>query len=135
MAIPPGSTFKTLTAVALLESATVGPQTSFSCQGYLHEPDRQRCELFVRQGIGHGEVTLLDALTQSCNVYFFHFAELMGPRPLIDWAERFGFGRPTGVDLPGEAAGMMPRPKTSATWKAIRGAPPIRNRCRSAKAR
>jgi penicillin-binding protein 2 len=111
MAIPPGSTFKTVTAVALLESATVGPQTTFSCQGYLHQPDRQRCELYVHQGIGHGEVTLLDALAQSCNVYFFHFAESMGPRPLIDWAGRFGFGRPTGVDLPGEAAGTLPCPE------------------------
>jgi penicillin-binding protein 2 len=111
MAIPPGSTFKTLTAVALLESATVNPQTSFSCQGYLQQPDRQRCEIFVHQGIGHGEVTLTDALAESCNVYFFHFAGLMGPRPLVDWADRFGFGRPTGVDLPGEAAGRLPCPE------------------------
>ena len=111
MAIPPGSTFKTLTAVALLESGTIGPQTPFSCQGYLHQPDRQRCEIYVRQGIGHGEVTLADALAQSCNVFFFHFAESMGPRPLIDWAGRFGFGQPTGVDLPGEAAGVLPCPE------------------------
>ena len=59
--------------------------------------------------MGHGEVTLADALAVSCNVYFFHFAGLMGPRPLVAWAERFGFGRPTGVDLPGEAAGELPR--------------------------
>ena len=111
MAIPPGSAFKTLTAVALLESASVKPQTPFSCQGYLNQPDRQRCELYVRQGIGHGEVTLADALSVSCNVYFFHFAGLMGPRPLVDWAGRFGFGRPTGVDLPGEAAGTLPCPE------------------------
>ena len=111
MAIPPGSAFKTLTALALLESATVQPQTPFSCRGYLHDPDRQRCELFVRQGIGHGNVTLPDALAVSCNVYFFHFAGLMGPRPLFDWAERFGFGRPTGVDLPGEASGTLPCPE------------------------
>ncbi len=111
MAIPPGSTFKALTAVALLESGTIGPQTSFFCQGYLHQPDRQRCEIYVRQGVGHGEVTLADALAQSCNVFFFHFAESMGPRPLIDWAGRFGFGRPTGVDLPGEAAGVLPCPE------------------------
>jgi penicillin-binding protein 2 len=111
MAIPPGSTFKVLTAVALLESATVSPQTSFFCQGYLHEPDRQRCEIYVHQGVGHGEVTLCDALAESCNVYFFHFAESMGPRPLVDWAGRFGFGRPTGVDLPGEAAGTLPCPE------------------------
>ncbi len=94
--------------MALLESATVSPQQPFTCQGYLHQPDRQRCDIYVRQGIGHGEVTLADALAVSCNVYFFHFAELMGPRPLVQWAERFGFGRPTGVDLPAEAAGTLP---------------------------
>jgi penicillin-binding protein 2 len=112
MAIPPGSAFKTLTAVALLESGAVRPQTPFSCQGYLHHPDRQRCEIYVRQQIGHGEVTLADALAVSCNVYFFHFAGRMGPRPLIDWAERFGFGRPTGIDLPSEAAGTIPCPES-----------------------
>ncbi len=111
MAIPPGSTFKVVSAVALLESATVGPQEPFDCQGYLHRPDRQRCEIFVRRGVGHGEVTLADALAVSCNVYFFHFTGEMGPRPLVDWAGRFGFGRPTGVDLPGEAAGTLPSPE------------------------
>ena len=118
MAIPPGSTFKTLTAVALLESAAVGPQERFTCQGYLHHPDRQRCEIFVRQGIGHGQVALADALAVSCNVYFLHFAGLMGPRPLVDWAERFGFGRPTGVDLPSEAAGTLPSPENIEKLKA-----------------
>jgi penicillin-binding protein 2 len=110
-AIPPGSTFKVLTAAALLQSGAVGPQESFLCRGYLHRPDQQRCELYVRQGIGHGEVTLADALAVSCNVYFFHFAGQMGPRPLVEWAERLGFGRPTGVDLPGEAAGTLPSPE------------------------
>jgi penicillin-binding protein 2 len=122
MAIPPGSAFKTLTAVALLETGTVGPETSLTCQGYLHHPDRQRCELFVRQGIGHGEVTLCDALAVSCNVYFFHFAGRMGPRPLVDWAGQFGFGRPTGIDLPGETAGRVPCPENigeleGRTWR------------------
>ena len=111
MAIPPGSTFKVLTAAALLQSAAVGPHESFLCRGYLHRPDRQRCEIYVRQGVGHGEVTLADALAVSCNVYFFHFAGQMGPRPLVHWAERFGFGRLTGVDLPGEAAGTLPSPE------------------------
>ncbi len=111
MAIPPGSTFKVLTAMALLQSAVVGPQESFLCRGYLHRPDQQRCEIYVRQGVGHGEVTLADALAVSCNVYFFHFAGQMGPRPLVQWAERVGFGRLTGVDLPGEAAGTLPAPE------------------------
>jgi penicillin-binding protein 2 len=115
MALPPGSTFKTVTALALLDSQTVKPDEPFECQGYLHRPDRQRCELFIRQGIGHGPVTLSDALMMSCNVYFFHFAEKMGPRPLIDWAERLGFGHPTGVDLPGEASGALPSPELQRT--------------------
>jgi penicillin-binding protein 2 len=107
MAIPPGSTFKVAAAAALLESHAVAPDDAFACQGYLHRPDQQRCELYVRQGIGHGDVRLSDALALSCNVYFYHFAVQMGARPLLDWAERFGFGRPTGIDLPDEAAGSL----------------------------
>ena len=108
MAIPPGSVFKTLAAVALLEAGAVDPDEAFFCQGYLHQPDRERCAIYRRQGIGHGELSLADALAQSCNVYFFHHCGRMGPEPLVDWAGRFGFGRPTGVDLPEEAAGLLP---------------------------
>ncbi len=118
MAIPPGSAFKVLTAVALMESRTVRPKEPYFCQGYLHTPDQQRCEIFVRQGIGHGAVTLADALSVSCNVYFFHFAEQMGAGPLVDWAQRFGFARPTGIDLPGEASGTLP---SAASLPGIEG--------------
>ncbi len=110
MAIPPGSVFKTLSAVALLETSAVEPDEAFFCQGYLHRPDRQRCAIYRRLGIGHGELTLCGALAQSCNVYFFHHGGRLGPEPLVDWARRFGFGRPTGVDLPDEAAGTVPTP-------------------------
>jgi penicillin-binding protein 2 len=124
MAIPPGSAFKVVTAAALLQSAAVGPHESFLCRGYLHRPDQQRCQIYVRQGVGHGEVTLADALAVSCNVYFFHFAGQMGPRPLVHWAELFGFGRLTGVDLPGEAAGTLPSPENirqleGHAWRAV----------------
>jgi penicillin-binding protein 2 len=121
MAIPPGSTLKVVTAAALLESAAVKPEESFFCQGYLRQPDQQRCEIYVRQGVGHGDITLTDALAVSCNVYFFHFAGKMGPRPLVEWAERFGFGRSTGIDLPGEAAGILPSPEVlrekAVSWR------------------
>jgi penicillin-binding protein 2 len=124
MAIPPGSVFKTLVAVALLESSAVDPHQTFFCRGYLDQPRqrqgrvpacgwRQRCAIYRRQGIGHGEVTLCDALSQSCNVYFSYHAGRLGLGPLVDWARRFGFGRPTGVDLPGEAAGLLPHPRTN----------------------
>lgn len=110
MALPPGSVFKTLTAIALLESGTIEAERAFYCQGYLHTPDRQRCEIFRRTGEGHGAIDLTGALAQSCNVYFFHFARDLGAGPLADWTRRLGFGRPTGIDLPDEAGGQLPQP-------------------------
>lgn len=109
MAIPPGSVFKALTAVALLEDGRLDPNEAFECQGYLNDPDRLRCQLYRRQGIGHGPTTLIGALTRSCNVYFFHFSTRLQPQVLPAWAERFGFGQQTGVDLPDEATGKVPR--------------------------
>ncbi|MFH1264816.1 MAG: penicillin-binding transpeptidase domain-containing protein [Planctomycetota bacterium] len=112
MAIPPGSVFKTVSAAALLEAAAVDPNERFFCRGHLDRPDRLRCAIYTRHGIGHNEITLADALAESCNVYFFHHAGQLGPDPWIDWALRFGFGQATGVDLPGEAAGTLPTPAT-----------------------
>ncbi len=109
MAIPPGSVFKALTAIAIVESHACDPEEEFHCQGYLHAPDRQRCMIFRQQGIGHGDITLAAALAESCNVFFLHHASQLGPEPLISWAKRFGFGRPTGVDLPGEGQGNLPQ--------------------------
>jgi penicillin-binding protein 2 len=108
MAIPPGSVFKPLTALALLARGIVDAQTPFHCQGYLDDPDSMRCQIFRQQGIGHGDVTLADALAQSCNVYFFHHASELGAAPLLDWAARFGFGRPAALDWPDQAVGELP---------------------------
>jgi len=110
MALPPGSAFKTVTAAALLESAGLDPAAAFYCQGYLKQPDQQRCEIYVRHGTGHGDITLAEALAESCNVYFFHHVESLPPQAMVDWARRFGFGQPTGVDLPAEARGIVPAP-------------------------
>jgi penicillin-binding protein 2 len=110
MAIPPGSVFKTLSAIALLETGTVLADEPFQCRGYLDRPDRQRCLIFKNRGIGHGPIDLAGALAQSCNVYFFHFATESGPGPIVDWARRLGFGQPTGIDLEGEVRGRVPSP-------------------------
>jgi penicillin-binding protein 2 len=110
MALPPGSVFKVLTAIALLHTDRLTAGDPFDCRGYLHDPAAQRCQVFRRFGMGHGTVTLSEALARSCNVYFFHYAGAMGIGPLDDWAARFGFGGPTGVDLPGEPAGNVPSP-------------------------
>jgi len=49
-------------------------------------------------------------LKRSCNVFFFHHAERIGPSKLCRWAEALGFGKPTGIDLPGESGGYLPTP-------------------------
>ncbi len=110
MALPPGSVFKVISAVASIESGKMPPNERFYCQGYLNQPDKHRCLPFRHYGVGHGEVTLADALCRSCNVYFYTAARRMGPQTLVDWARRFGIGSKTGVDLPSESAGFLPAP-------------------------
>jgi penicillin-binding protein 2 len=123
-ALPPGSVFKVLSAVALLQSGKVNPDERFECLGYLDQPNRFRCPIYVNQKVGHGPVDLSQALSRSCNVYFFHAADRIGPQPIVDWARRFGVGSSTGIDLPFEKAGNLPDPDASehrgdATGKSI----------------
>jgi penicillin-binding protein 2 len=118
MALPPGSVFKVATAVALLESGTYNAHTSVFCRGYLDRPEQYRCLTFRHYGFGHGEVALADALSRSCNVYFFAGARKAGPAALVEWASKLGIGQPTGIDVPGEASGRLPRPEGSQRWSA-----------------
>ncbi len=112
MAVAPGSVFKTVTAVALLESGMFDPDEIRHCQGFLDRPDRHRCYIFSHYGVGHGDLDLSRAISESCNVYFFQGARQVGAGPLVLWAERLGIGRETGIDLPGEKAGNLPHPPT-----------------------
>jgi penicillin-binding protein 2 len=112
-ALPPGSVFKVLSAVALLQSGKVNPDERFECLGYLDQPNRFRCPIYVQQKVGHGPIDLSQALSRSCNVYFFHAADRIGPQPIVDWARRFGIGSATGIDLPFEKAGNLPDPDAS----------------------
>ncbi len=118
MAVAPGSVFKTVTAVALLESGTFDPDATRHCQGFLDRPDRHRCYVYSHYGVGHGDLDLSRAICESCNVYFFQGARKVGPRPLVEWAERFGIGRETGIDLPGEATGHLPQPPSPGPTEA-----------------
>ncbi len=108
MALPPGSTFKALTAVAALETGTFTSRQTFFCQGYLSNPNENRCLIFRQFGQGHGNLSLTAAMAQSCNVYFFDAARRMGILPLAEWAERFEFGQLTAIDLPFEKPGSLP---------------------------
>lgn len=109
MQIPPGSVFKTLTSIALLELPDFDPDAEFYCQGYLTTPSKFRCLSFTHNGVGHGPTTLTQAMAQSCNVYYFTHAPRVGRQALSDWGDRFGFGSPTGIDLPSESRGNLPR--------------------------
>lgn len=108
MALPPGSVFKVISSAALLAEGAVDAHRPFFCQGYLDRPDRERCQLYIHRGVGHGETTLSDALVQSCNVYYFHHATEVPTGTFESWARRFGLGAKTHIDLPYEAAGQVP---------------------------
>tara|TARA_R110002072_G_scaffold303099_1_gene493579 strand:+ start:345201 stop:347576 length:2376 start_codon:yes stop_codon:yes gene_type:complete len=117
MAIAPGSVFKTLTAIAGLENGTLDPEESVFCRGYLKTPQRHRCYIYRHYGVGHSDVSLVDALCKSCNVYFYTVGQKMTAGPLVAWSDRLGFGRPTGIDLPFESGGHLPRPSPEQTIK------------------
>lgn len=110
MELAPGSVFKALTATAMLQAHVPAAYEPFDCQGYLNPnvPTKRRCLKFVHYGVGHGQVDMSLAMAQSCNVYFFHGAEEMGAKRLLNSAAQFGFGQPTGIDLPNEKPGNLP---------------------------
>lgn len=109
-AYSPGSVFKIVTAAALLGEAIVNPAATEYCAGStVMYGRRTRC---WKRG-GHGWVNLRTAIRESCDVYFYHQAPKLDIDVLADYARRFGLGEPTGIDLPGEAAGLVP----SREWK------------------
>lgn len=110
MALPPGSVFKALTSIALLETGVFHPHDHINCIGYLDRPEQHRCLVFRHYGVGHGDTDLAAALARSCNVYFFTGARRSGPQALVEWSQRLGIGEPTGLDLPGETGGALPSP-------------------------
>ena len=111
-----GSTFKVVDAVAGLQEGVIDPYKTFTCQGSYKPPHSRdkavwHCWTYP---LGHGVVNLQRALTESCDVYFYNVGMEFYSRPgtpLEDWATRLGFGKPTGLDIPGEHAGRVPTPK------------------------
>lgn len=108
----PGSTIKPFIALAGLELGFRRPQDTYLSTGAFRLPGQEREYRDVRRG-GHGVVNLDKAIAQSVNTYFFQLAYDMGIDRLSDYMSQFGFGRPTGIDLPGEASGVLP----SREWK------------------
>ena len=105
MAIPPGSVFKVLTSIALLQDGKIDPDEKIFCRGYLDKPDKFRCYIYPVFGVGHGDTDLTEALCHSCNVYFFTAARKMGPDPILQWAQRSASdNRPASISPASQAA-------------------------------
>jgi cell division protein FtsI (penicillin-binding protein 3) len=101
----PGSTLKVVTVAAALSEGLVAPSTPFSLEPsirvadrVIHEAHRTRTE----------RMTVAEILSRSSNVGTITLAELLGRSRLETWIDRFGFGKKTGVDFPGETAGILP---------------------------
>lgn len=110
---PPGSTYKVVTALAGLASGVITPDTPIYCPGhYTFGNRRYGC---WKKG-GHGTVTLLRALEESCDVYFYLVGQRVGVDTLAEFAGKFGLGRKTGVELEHEKSGLTPTKK----WKLSR---------------
>ncbi|OAQ21581.1 penicillin-binding protein 2 [Thermosulfurimonas dismutans] len=101
----PGSTFKPVTALAALKAGLVNPEESIYCPGFYKLGRRVfRCW----QKRGHGKVALIQALAQSCDTYFYVLGERLDIDYLADFARACGFGKPSGLGLPGEDPGIVP---------------------------
>ncbi len=113
----PGSTVKGFMGLAELESGR-RPGTVF-CPGWYSLPNSRHRYRDWKKG-GHGPMNLTSAIEQSCDVYFYHLAKLLGIKRMHKHLSSFGFGVVTGIDLDGEPDGLMPSPQ----WKKeARGEP------------
>ncbi len=107
---PPGSTVKPIAALAGLSTGVITPTKTFYCKGYLHNPNAFRCWIW-KYHRGHGDLNVVGALEQSCNVFFYNVGEALGVRRQVEWLGRFGFADKPGTLLPGERSGNLPDPR------------------------
>lgn len=113
----PGSVFKVVVAAAGLQEGTLTPVDRVYCNGEF----RLGTWTFRdwKRG-GHGHVDLRRSLVHSCNIFYYQAGLRVGPETVARYARAFGFGSPTGIDVPGERAGLVPSP----AWKKERSRRP-----------
>ena len=109
---PPGSTVKPFFGLAGLEYNVIDFHQKLYCPGFYQLPNVKHKYRDWKKW-GHGLVDLNDAITQSCDVYFYDLARTLGIDRMHAFMQNFGFGQKTGIDLVGEKAGLMP----SRAWK------------------
>ena len=108
----PGSTFKMAVALAGLEEGIITPDFHVYCPGHANFYGRDfKCWRFSKGG--HGSIDLRHAIQQSCDVYFYTVANMLGVDKINKWATALGMGVMSGIDLPNEVQGLVP----STEWK------------------
>ncbi len=112
---PPGSTIKPFIGLAGLEYGQLNINTSSFCPGWFSlEGDDHRYRDWKKTG--HGRTDLDKAIVESCDVYFYDLALSLGIDRIHEYLDKFGFGHRTGIDINGEAGGLLP----SRQWKRSR---------------
>ena len=104
-AYPPGSTFKTFVGLAGLESRRIGPRELFSCPTSFTVGNHTFRNW---KKVDAGRLNFRQALTQSCNTWFYQAGLKMGSEPIIDFSKLLGLGRRTGIPLRAEVSGNIP---------------------------
>ena len=107
---PPGSTYKPFMALAALENKKRTPSQTISDPGYFDFGNHTFRD--DKKG-GHGIVDMQKSIVESCDTYYYLLARDMGVNMMHDFMKPFGFGQITGIDLLGEARGVLP----STEWK------------------
>ena len=102
---PPGSTFKVAVGIAALESGTVRSDDEFDCV-----PSLQIGNLTFHnwKKTNRGQLNFVQALTESCDTWFYQVGIKTGAEPILDWAQKLGFGAKCGIPLRGEVEGRLP---------------------------
>jgi penicillin-binding protein 2 len=109
--LAPGSVFKIVTSAAALETGTIKPDFSVHCAGEVNFYGHMYHDWVWEKHRGHGTVNLHRAIQQSCDVFFYTMGKMIGIEKIAYFATRLGLGQRTGIDLPGEAAGLVPSPE------------------------
>lgn len=114
---PPGSTYKIVTSLAALEEKAVTGQTLIEDTGVITiGPFTFPNWYFLKYGKTDGMVDLVKALARSNDIYYYKVGEALGISKLNAWSARVGIGKPLGIELGGEAGGLIPSPE----WKNTR---------------
>lgn len=127
---PPGSVYKLATAIGAMNEKVIPPTKSLTCPGKIqilekfspNDPGKPR-DYVCYNPLGHGKSDYLRAIEQSCDIYFYKISggypdevpNGLGIVRMSDYAQALGYGQVTGIELPGEATGLVPNP----TWKRI----------------